>query len=50
METTMEPSLELQDLTRRIAQAAGDGDVVFLERHTSRQADVAFLGTNPDEW
>jgi hypothetical protein len=50
METVMQPSPELQDLTRRIAQAVGDGDVAFLERHISRQADVAFLGTDPDEW
>jgi len=46
----MQPSPELQDLTSRIAQAVGDGDVAFLERHISRQADVAFLGTDPDEW
>ena len=46
----MEPPPELQELTRRIAQAVGDGDMVFLERHVSRQADVAFLGTDPDEW
>jgi hypothetical protein len=46
----MEPSPELRDLTRRIAQAVGDGDLDFLERHISRQADVVFLGTDPDEW
>jgi hypothetical protein len=46
----MEPSPELQQLTRRIAQAIGDGDVAFLERHTSRQPGIAFLGTDPDEW
>lgn len=46
----MEPSPELQGLTRRIAQAVGDGDVDFLERHISRQVDVAFLGTDSDEW
>ena len=46
----MEPSPELQDLTRRIAQAVGDGDVAIPERHISRQSDVAFLGTDPDEW
>ena len=46
----MQPSPELQDLTQRIAQAVGDGDVDFLARHISRQADVAFLGTDPDEW
>jgi hypothetical protein len=46
----MQPSPELQELTRRIAQAVGDGDMAFLERHISRQADVAFLGTDPDEW
>jgi hypothetical protein len=46
----MEPSPELQELTRRIAQAVGDGDMVFLERHVSRHADVAFLGADPDEW
>ena len=33
----MQPSPELQDLTSRIAEAVGDGD-------------VAFLGTDPDEW
>jgi hypothetical protein len=46
----MEPPPELQELTRRIAQAVGDGDVDFLERPVSRHADVAFLGTDPDEW
>jgi hypothetical protein len=46
----MQPSPELQDLTQRIAQAVGAGDITFLERHISRQADVAFLGTDPDEW
>jgi hypothetical protein len=46
----MQPSPELQDITSHIAQAVGDGDVAFLERHISRQADVAFLGTDPDEW
>jgi hypothetical protein len=50
METPMEPSPELQELTRRIAQAVGDGDVAFFDRHVSRQANVAFLGTDPDEW
>jgi hypothetical protein len=46
----MEPSPELQGLTRRIAEAVSDGDVEFLGRHISPQADVAFLGTDPDEW
>ena len=46
----MQPSPELRDLTNRIAQAVGDGDMDFLERHISGQADVAFLGTDPDEW
>jgi hypothetical protein len=46
----MQPSPELRDLTSRIAQAVGDGDAAFLERHISRQADVAFIGTDPDEW
>ncbi|MCC2626796.1 MAG: hypothetical protein K0S14_446 [Thermomicrobiales bacterium] len=45
----MRPSLELRGLTGRIAQAVGDGDMDFLERHISRQADVAFLGTDPNE-
>jgi hypothetical protein len=47
---SMQPSQELRDLTNRIAQAVGDGDVAILERHISLQADVAFLGTDPDEW
>ena len=46
----MEPSPELRDLTLRIARAVGAGDAEFLTRHTSRQAGVAFLGTDPDEW
>ena len=46
----MEPSTDLRDLTVQVVQAVGDGDVAFLERHISRQADVAFLGTDPDEW
>jgi hypothetical protein len=46
----MQPSPELEELTNRIAKAIGQGDVAFLERHVSRQADVAFLGTDPDEW
>ena len=46
----MEPSAELRDLTIQLAQAVGAGDVAFLERHTSRQPGVSFLGTDPDEW
>jgi hypothetical protein len=46
----MEPAPKLRDLTRRIAQAIGEGDVAFLECHISRQAGTAFLGTDPDEW
>ncbi len=46
----MQPSPELRDLTNRIAQAVGHGDMAILERHISRQADVGFLGTDPDEW
>ena len=46
----MEPSTDLRDLTVQVVQAVGDGDVAFLERHIARQADVAFLGTDPDEW
>lgn len=45
----MEPSPELCELTRRLAQAIGEGDVAFLECHSSRRAGVAFLGTDPDE-
>jgi hypothetical protein len=46
----MESSVELRDLTLRIAQAIGAGDVTFLERHTSRQPGGAFVGTDSDEW
>jgi hypothetical protein len=49
-ETPMEPSPELQGLTCRITQAVGDSGVTFLEPHISREADVTFLGTDPDEW
>ncbi len=46
----MEASPELRSLTVRFAEAIGAGDAAFLERHTSRQAGLAFLGTDPDEW
>ena len=46
----MEASPELRDLTVRIAEAVGAGDADFLARHTSRQAGVTFLGTDPHEW
>ncbi len=46
----MDASPELRDLTLRIAEAVGNGDAAFLERHTSRWEGVAFLGTDPDEW
>jgi hypothetical protein len=46
----MEASPELRDLTVRFAEAIGAGDAAFLERHTSRQSGLAFLGTDPDEW
>ena len=46
----MEPSTELRDLPIQIAQAVGAGDVAVLERLTSRQPGVTFLGTDPDEW
>jgi hypothetical protein len=46
----VEPSAALRELTIQIAQAIGAGDVAVLERHTSRQPGVAFLGTDPDEW
>lgn len=46
----MEPSPELEDLTRRIAEAVGTGDAAFLAQVVSRRAPVAFLGTGPDDW
>ena len=46
----MDPSPELRELTIQLARAVGAGDVDFLERHTSRQPGIAFLGTDPDEW
>jgi hypothetical protein len=46
----MEAAPELRDLTVRLAEAVGAGDAAFLERHTSRQAGTAFLGTDPGEW
>jgi hypothetical protein len=46
----MELPVELRDLTLRIAQAIGAGDVTFLERHTSRQPGETFIATDPDEW
>ena len=46
----MDASPELRDLTKRLAEAVGAGDAAFLERHTSGQAGLTFLGTDPDEW
>ncbi len=46
----MESSPELEDLTRRIAAAVGEGDVAFLEQHTARQSPLICLGTAPGDW
>ena len=46
----MQPSLELQELTRRIVEAVSDRDVDFVARNISRQADLTFFGADPDEW
>src|SRR5215213_1700948 len=49
-EIAMEPSPELADLTRQLAQAIGAGDTAFLTDHTAQRAPLAFLGTDPEEW
>ncbi len=46
----MESSPELEDLTRHITEAVGEGDVVFLEQHTARQSPLICLGTAPGDW
>jgi hypothetical protein len=46
----MEPSPALRELTQRITEATGQGDVAFLQSHTAQGDAVAFLGTGPDEW
>jgi ketosteroid isomerase-like protein len=46
----MERSEELRDLFLRFYDALANGDVEFLERHVSRDADVRAIGTDPQEW
>ncbi len=46
----MEHSDELRDLTLRFYEAATTGDLSFVDRHVSRQEDVVFVGTDPNEW
>jgi ketosteroid isomerase-like protein len=46
----MEESPELRELTVRLAQAIGTGDIDFIARHTSHAPGVAFLGSDPGEW
>jgi hypothetical protein len=46
----MDPSPELQALTRRLAEAVGAGDVGFFRDLVAQRAPVAFLGTAPEEW
>ena len=46
----MERSQELCNLTLRLYEAMGTGDVPFLERLVSRQDGLLGIGTDPREW
>ena len=45
----MEPSPELRDLVLRSYRALTEGDVAFLDRHTSRQPGLCVIGTEAGE-
>jgi ketosteroid isomerase-like protein len=49
-EVAVDPSPELETLTRRLAEAVGAGDAAFVRDLVAQRAPVAFLGTDPAEW
>ena len=46
----MQPSPELEDLTRRFYQALAQADVAAIEQLVSQQDGVLHIGTDPAEW
>ena len=46
----MEPAPELRDAVLRLYDAFSRGDADLVERLTSRQEGLVFIGTDPDEW
>jgi ketosteroid isomerase-like protein len=46
----MERSEELRDIIRFTFEAYSTGDASFIDRHTSSQAGVQLIGSDPNEW
>jgi ketosteroid isomerase-like protein len=46
----MERSEELRDIIRSTFEAYSTGDASFIDRHTSSQAGVQLIGSDPNEW
>jgi SnoaL-like domain len=46
----MERSAELQDIILAAFEDYSSDNASAIERHTSRQAEVRLIGTDPDEW
>ena len=46
----MQQSSELQDVVMRYYDALSRGDADLVERLTTRQAGLVFIGTGPNEW
>ncbi len=46
----MEPAPELRDTILRLYEAFSRGDADLVERLTSRQEGLVFIGTDPNEW
>jgi hypothetical protein len=46
----MERSEQLRDVFLGFIDALANGNVAFLERHISADADVRAIGTDPQEW
>ena len=46
----MERSDELRVFFQRFCDALAKGDMAFVDRHFSRDADVRAVGTDPEEW
>jgi hypothetical protein len=46
----MERSVELRDIILAAFEDYSSDDASAIERHTSRQAEVRLIGTDPNEW
>ncbi len=46
----MQPAPELREIVARLYQAFTQGDADLVERLTSRNEGIVFIGTDPNEW